>query len=156
MDVPESLQKVIRWVMRDTLYLGRFASTVQQQNGDDTVDILPDDERVRGNGTQNVKILHGLPGVTVRVRQGARVELGFENGDPARPFVALWEPGSLESISFDGGTRPVARKGDPVVIYWPPGFMIQGVLGALPFSGAVTISTPSAGIIDGGKDNVTA
>lgn len=151
-----ALERIIRWVMRDTLYHGTYSSTVQLQHEDDSLDLLPDDSRVRGTGLGHVPIRHGLPGVRVRVSAGARMMLGFENGDPRAPYAALWEPGAIESISFDGGTRPIARKGDPVACFWPPSLAITGLLGGIAFAGAITIATPSPGIIDGGKDNVLA
>ena len=147
---------LVRLVRRETLYLGTYSAVVQQQNDDYTLDLLPDDERIRGNGLQRVPIRHGLPGVLVRVRQGATVTLGWENGDARRPFAAMWETSAIESIAFDGGTRPVARRGDPVDVYWPPLLTISGTLGSVPFTGSLTIVSTSPGIITGGKDNVLA
>lgn len=145
-----------RLVRRETLYLVTYSAVVQQQHDDDTIDVLPDDERVRGNGLQRVQIRHGLPGVRVRVRQGSTVLLSWENGNPKRPYAAMWEPSAIESIAFDGGTRPVARKGDPVALYWPSPLSISGTLGTVPFTGTITVLTTSPGIIQGGKDNVLA
>lgn len=146
----------LRIFERKSRFLRLYSATVQHQHDDDTLDLMPDDSRVRGTGLQRVSIRHGLPGVRVRVAQGAIVRLGYENGDPRRPYAALWNAGSIEQLSFDGGTQPIARKGDPVRVYWPATCQIVGTLGPLPFTGTITIATASAGVIEGGKDNVLA
>ena len=160
MDPSDALARFIRWVMRDTLYQGSYSAEVQRQHDDGTVDLLPDDERLRGNGLPPIPIRYGVPGVEVRVRIGATVQLEFENGDPRRPFATFWEPGAIDSIRFDGGDKPIARVGDPVRIYWPPMTFSKGVIGippaANPFQATLTIASTVDGIIDGGKDNVLA
>jgi hypothetical protein len=65
------------------------------------VDILPDDPRVKGAGLSHVPLMHGLPGLTVRVVPGNYVRLLYENGDPSRPVVALWPDGSsVQSVEL--------------------------------------------------------
>lgn len=82
------------------LYPGRVVS----QGDDGTLDIKPDAVKL-GAGLAMVPIRHGLPGVTVRVRPGARVLLGFEGGDITRPFAALWEAGGLDSITVEASVK---------------------------------------------------
>lgn len=151
-----ALARFIRWVMRDTLYHVKYSATVERQHDDGTVDILPDSERVRGTGLSGVRIRHGIPGVDVRVKVGSSVLLGFEDGDPERPYVSLWERGSIDSISFDGGNRPIARQGDPVSVFWPPGAAVTGTISGLPFTGTITLATTSPGVIDHGAENARA
>lgn len=69
------------------LYPARVVS--QKPNG--TLEVLPDSLKIRGGGMNNVPIRHGLPGVSVGVSQGARVRIGFENGDPTAPYASLWD-----------------------------------------------------------------
>jgi hypothetical protein len=119
MSARESLATFIRWVMRDTRYLGTYACTVQGQVGN-LLDLLPDDEELAGRGLSGVPIRHGLPGCTVSVRTGARVLLAFEGGKPTEPYAALWDSGSVISVEFEGGlSAPVARAGDTVYIVLP-------------------------------------
>lgn len=101
------LERLIRWVTRDAFYLGQFTCQVISQAGDGTLDLLPDDLRLRAQGLQSVPIRHGLPGVTVKVTPGARVLLGFDGGDPRQPYAALWHEGSVLEVAI-GGTLPVA------------------------------------------------
>lgn len=157
MDPRTRLSRFIRWVMRDTLYHGTYECTVERQHDDDTLDLLPDDERLRGTGLSRVEIWHGLPGVRVRVRIGARVLLAFRDGDPSKPYASLWQRGSIEEISFDGGQSPIARQGDAVAVYWPPSLTITGaIIPAGELTGTVTIATQSAGIIQSGAQRVRA
>jgi hypothetical protein len=102
-----ALERIVRWVMRDALYLGQYVCTVSAQNADGTLDLLPDDLRLRAQGLQSVPIRHGLPGVTVEVPSGERVLLGFSDGDPRQPYAALWHEGQVTKVRI-GGTEAVA------------------------------------------------
>lgn len=102
-----ALERLVRWVTRDSLYLGQYTCQVVAQGADGTLDLLPDDPRLRAQGLQAVPILHGLPGVKVQVAPGERVLLAFENGDPRLPYAALWHPGQVLSVEI-GGSIPVA------------------------------------------------
>jgi hypothetical protein len=102
-----AIERVVRWVMRDTLYLGQYVCTVVAQNADGTLDLLPDDLRVRASGLQSVPIRHGLPGVTVEVPAGERVLLSFGDGDPRQPYAALWHEGQVTKVRI-GGEEAVA------------------------------------------------
>jgi len=93
-------------------YHALYPSTVMRQAANGTLDLLPDDERMRGTGCQGIRLRHGLPGYTCTVPVATRVLLGFEAGDPKRPHAALWDAGAVTTITFDGGTEDVARTGD--------------------------------------------
>ncbi len=158
MDPVAALRTFVRHVTRDTVYLRNYTAVVQRQHGDLTLDLLPDDERVRGTGLSNVPIRHGLPGVEVSVVVGSRVLLGFENGDPRQPYCSLWDPSAIEEIRFDGGTASVARVGDVVVCSWPASLDVTGTITAPAgaFKGILTIGTQSSGTIQTGASRVKA
>lgn len=99
-----ALERVIRWVVRDTMFLGQYTASVIRQAADGSLDLLPDDDRLRSSGLQAVPIRHGLPGVTVEVPVGERVLLAFDAGDPAKPYAALWHAGQATKIIFSGDT----------------------------------------------------
>lgn len=151
-----ALARFIRWVMRDTRYHALYPCTVEAQAADGSLDLTPDDESIRGTGLGAVQIRHGLPGVRVKVKQGARLLVGFEAGDPNRPFASLWEPGAIEEISVDGGTQPVTRQGDSVTVFWPPSVAVVGTTPAGPFTGTMTITSAASGIVDTGAENFKA
>lgn len=155
MDSSSALARFIRWIMRDTKYHVRYPCTVEGQNGNE-LELLPDDELIRGDGLSRVPMRHGLPGVTVRVKVGARCLLGFEAGDPRRPYAALWEPHSIEQIRFGDGDAPIAREGDAVTCFWPPVVPITGTVGGQALVGTITITSPAPGIIGSGSVKVRA
>jgi hypothetical protein len=146
--VSEALKRVIRAVMRDTRFHKLYPCTVESQDANGLLDLTPDDQELRGTGLGAVPIRHGLPGFTVKVKSGARLLLGFEAGDPKRPYAALWEPGAVEEIVFDSGTNPVACDGDSATVFFPPALLITGgLVGAFPFTGTITITSPGVGLI---------
>lgn len=150
------LAKFIRWVMRDTKFHALYPCTVEAQAADGALDLTPDDDAIRGTGLQAVPIRHGLPGVTVKVKQGARLLVGFETGDPTRPFAALWEPGAIEEISIDGGTKPVCREGDSGTCFWPPSVPVVGTTPVGFFTGTMTITSPAPAIFTAGAKRLKA
>lgn len=153
-DVRAALERLIDAVL-DRTYLRSYECTVERQADDGSLDLLPDDERVRGNGLQGVPIYHGLPGVTVRVKQGARVLLQYVGGDPQKPYASLWRSGDIDEISFDGGQAPVARQGDSVAVYWPA-ISVSGTVSGGAVSGTLVLGNQSAGIIQTGAARVKA
>jgi len=92
--------------------LALYPATVVSQAGDGTVDVLPDDAKVRGLGLSGIKLRYGLPGFTAVVPALSRVLVGWEAGDPTRPYAMAWDAGGVTSVTFDGGTEDVARTGD--------------------------------------------
>lgn len=87
------------------LYPGRVVS----QTGN-VVDVVLDDPTMV---VPPVVLRHGLPGWHVEVPAGTRVMVGFDNGDPSKPFAALWEPTTDATMNrHNGGTRRVARVDD--------------------------------------------
>lgn len=89
-------------------YAQWYPCVVVKQDGDGTVEIYPDDPRVRGNGITRVPLRHGLPGCTVRVTPGQRVVLFFENADPQKPAAGLWPDGSsVQSVELKASEKVV-------------------------------------------------
>lgn len=66
-----------------------YPSKVIVQQSDGSLDLLPDDPRVRGQGLTNVPLKTGIPGLSVKVLPGTYVRLFFENGSPSEPAAAL-------------------------------------------------------------------
>lgn len=143
MSARQALEKFIRLVMRDTLYHGSFLAEVQSPSSGDTVDLLPDDPRIRGDGFQGVPVSYGLPGVKAKFSPGAKMLLVFENGDPRKPRAMLFDANSSHvEISFANGVQPFARVGDNV-----------SVSVAIP-SGSSAGTYPAQGQIIGGNPTV--
>lgn len=86
------IDRILDTVRRETDYHKLWPARVVKQNTDKSLQLYPDDARLRGQGgLDKVPIRHGLPGVSVDVVTGARVRVGFEGGDPKRPYAALWD-----------------------------------------------------------------
>jgi hypothetical protein len=119
---------------RKLRYHALWPCTVAAQTGAE-LDLVPDDDWVKGSGLVRVKLRHGLPGFTCVVPAGTRVLLGFEAGDPTRPYATLWDEGAVTSLTFDAGSQNVARVGDdigltlyldiaaPALYYWDPNIL---------------------------------
>lgn len=98
-----------------TIYGRWYAAKVIAQEADGSLQILPDDELVRGNGLTKVPLLHGLPGCTVKVVPGQLVKLFFENGNPKTPACGLWPDGSsVLEVVLEAQTRVVIAG--PIVL----------------------------------------
>jgi hypothetical protein len=102
------------------LYLGRV---VAQSADLRIVDVVPDDQRLPTMGGIE---LRGEPGDTVDLRdpvtgsvpEGVSVLVGWENGDPSKPFSCLWRGGvpqrrtlSAEVLNLGGdeGAEPTIK-----------------------------------------------
>ncbi len=102
-----AMERLVRWVMRDSIYLGQYTAKVERQASDGSLDLTPDDVRLRATGLQSVPIRHGLPGCEVDVPVGELVLLAFDAGDPRKPYAALWHEGQITAVRI-GGKRAVA------------------------------------------------
>lgn len=144
-------------------YLAHYPCAVQGQNADGTLELKPDDSRF-GPGLSKIAIRHGIPGITVIVKQPSRVMLYFENGDPTKPAAALWDVSTLDTIVLTAKTKvtincpnvnlgdenglPVARQGDIVDMVFPPAVPVVGTLAGQTFVGTMTLATQLFGVID--------
>lgn len=110
-----ALARFIRFVMRDVTYHKLYPATVMAQTGD-TLAVLPENSALQGTGLMNVPMRTGVPGAKATVAPGAKCLLGFEEGDPRKPYVALWGENVIISLSFANGVLPIARQGDSVIV----------------------------------------
>lgn len=162
---------------RRVTYHGLYPSTVVNQAADGRVDVLPDDEAVRGAGIGLAELRNGAPGYEYDVPAGARCLVGFEAGDPSRPYVAGWMPETgVTRLTFDSGTKSIARVDDVTdvgtlqivgvlatgTITWtyvsPTGVpSVFPVAGAIPLTADFTVGPISlSGLITTGNDKLKA
>lgn len=125
-----------------------YPAVVIKQEADGTVELYPDDLRIRGNGISRVPLRHGLPGCKVRVVVGQRVILFFENADPQKPVCGLWPDGSsVESVELTAGTKVVLSSnvllgGPGAAQRMPLGELLDDLLRTLSVSTAMGPSGP--------------
>lgn len=147
-----ALARFVEQVMGRVDYLALYPCRVVSQNADGTLELKPNTDKM-GAGLSRVPLRLGLPGVTVKVKNQARVLLGFEAGDPQRPVATLWEADGLDEITVtaqtkavvnspnvwlgeeDGDARPVARLGDIVECMFP-----LAIPGTTPPNATVTVA----------------
>jgi hypothetical protein len=93
--VSEDIAAVVSQLVDNRIDYSRlYPAKVLAQSSDGSLDVLPDSERLRGNGLTRVPVRHGIPGLHVTVPPGGKVLLFFEAGDPKLPAAALWPDGS--------------------------------------------------------------
>ncbi len=102
-----SLNKFLRYIRRQVDYSRLYPARVAAQNADGTLQIVPDDEKIRAAGLDKVPYRLGVPG-TVKVAQGQRVLVGFEAGDPSRSFAIGWGAADADELALLAGTDFVA------------------------------------------------
>lgn len=116
------LAEFVDLVMRRVDYHALYAGTVVAQSGA-LVDVKCDSPTMPQ--LRAVKVRHGLPGASSTLPQGVRVLVGFEDGDPAKPYVSQFENQQATQVVLDsldirlGGTgaaRNAAAVGDVVTM----------------------------------------
>lgn len=136
------VEPLVRWTRQ-------YPASVVSQRADGTLDVRVDPpsglSRTKEIGFTEVPI-RGLPGVEVKVRPGATVLLGFKDADRSSPYVALFDPGSLQELKVTAAVKvtvdapqidlgdafgAVLREGDTVTIPGPSG----GAAGPITISG---------------------
>lgn len=153
-----AFESLVRRITRRFDRQGVYGARVVAQTGD-LLDIQPDDPR--RPSCQRVPY-RTLPGLTVQIPAGSRVSFTYEDGDPRRPIVVLWEPSTAAGQwSIYGGTRKVARDGEDVMPSDGLTAWITSVSLMLNTPGAVTgapgsVTPPVAaiGMVDGGASTV--
>lgn len=92
-------------------YFARYRGEVVAQSGDrKTVDVKPDDSRLPP--MTKVRLRLGIPGATVKVSPGAGVLIGWDNGDPQRPYAEAWDYGAKTiTLSLVAGKVELGAEG---------------------------------------------
>lgn len=78
-------------------YLALYPSKVYSQAADKTLQVFPDNPKIPKMA--GVVLRTPFPQCTVEVAAGTRVLLGFEAGDPSKPYCSLWE-GSTGEVTL--------------------------------------------------------
>ena len=148
-----SLGKFLQLIRREIDYTKRYPARVSLVNGDGTIQVVPDDQTVKGNGLDRVRVRSGVPG-TITPKKGARCLLGFDAGDGSRPYAEGWDDGEVEEMALADGAAPTAHVGSTVNVFFPPLIQISGTLAGQPFFGMLTITSAGVGIIQDGNNKV--
>ena len=91
-------------------YLALYPGEVYSQDADGGLQIFPDNQRIPKFA--GVPLRTAFPQCKVEVPKGTRVLLGFEEGDPSKPYASLWDSkaGSVTLVTLgdDGAAQFVA------------------------------------------------
>lgn len=133
-----AFERLLGRLTRRVDYLGLYPARVVAQRADGTLDLVPDSPRAAPCQGVPYRTLRGL---SVEVSAGARVLLGYEGGDPSRPYALAWEIGDATSVRVNGGTRSAARDGDSVSVTIPAGaVLVSSPGGPIPSPAPITLA----------------
>lgn len=96
----------VRRVMRHVDYHAHYAGRVVSQAANLSLDVQLDVDTMPP--VSGVRLAMLAPQVEVKVLPGARVLIGWQDGDPQKPYASLWEGGSLTSIAIAGSSDAAA------------------------------------------------
>lgn len=129
-----------------------YGCTVISQNGDGTLELKPDSAKLPGHS--RVPIRYGIPGINATVTSGGRAMLGWDGGDPSKPYAIIHDAATLKNLTITasgtvvvhateidlGGTgQPVARQGDAVTVVCPvPG---MSIVAGMPLAGVIAMGS---------------
>lgn len=105
----DMVRGLIRQELSDQKYRERWPARVVAQRSDGTLDLVPDHDAIPG--LTEVPLRLGIPGATVKVPAGTRVNVAFERyGSHWRPIAELWETGSSAGEAPIEITLPATSK----------------------------------------------
>lgn len=143
-----ALERLLSRLTRRVDYTALWPARVVAQQGNGSLDLVPDSPRVAPCQGVPYRTLRGL---SVDVAAGARVLLGYEGGDPSQPYALAWELGSATAVRVNGGSTRAAREGDSVSVTLPIGALIPpaspgGPLPAAPITLTGTITSGTSAL----------
>lgn len=154
------IQQIVRTEVAPTRFFGRYEYTISNPTST-TIDGAPVDTLLGLPELQNVP-LSGTSLATYVPPDGGKAHVMFLDGSPTKP-VCVWTevtgangPTEIVIAPQGSGQNNVARVTDTVVVMFPPLMQIAGVIGAAPFVGVLTITTPAIGAIQTGSSVVKA
>lgn len=123
------------------------ASVVSQDGAGGPLDLRPDTEALPPPQAVPLRVVNG---VKLTLPAGTRVLLGYEAGDPSRPYAVLGPVADVTRFAVNGASTKAARDGEAVnasaaLSAWFT--QVQLATGVAPPSGAI-------GAVSGGSDVV--
>ena len=98
----DPISAVVAGMLPRVSYFGLYRATVVRESvrsdGSMIVDVLPDDPSIPQMSGVRLKL--GLPATSVQIATPAHVGIGWEGGDPSKPFAATWDGGEPDAIEM--------------------------------------------------------
>ncbi len=121
MDMITSIVRgVLGLLLGDTAELwrhGLYRAEVKSCASDgSTVDLQPEDPRVVGH--KSVPVLIGIPGAVAVVESGTVMLIGWQKGDPTKPYaIPCYEQGAgVTSLKFTVGSMSIEFKSNKITV----------------------------------------
>jgi hypothetical protein len=123
-EIRTALEDFVRQEMAYGKFWGRYEYRVNTRDGD-SYGLVPASPTAGMPKLDSILMRPGIAGFKADLVVGQSVSIGFENGDPARPFIIHYQPlyqGAPERVYIDadrvdlgGATELVARETDMVI-----------------------------------------
>lgn len=137
-----AIRLIIRAELPQLTFFGTYEYSIQSASGS-TVDCAPVDTTISLPSMTGVPLISSLQGQVVVPNQGL-CRIRFINGDPSQPIcvgiaslassMTIDATGQLNigpsaaKIVFANGTQGIARVGDMITLYIPPGCFVSGAI----------------------------
>lgn len=148
------VDNMLERVQRKNIYGYRYRCRVSRRNADGTVDVVTDDERMKGTGVAKCRVLAGMMNAELKPEAGARCLVGWSDGDPSLPYVSEFEAGSPGVTVLAKGTRGAASTGSTVTVLLPALMPFSGTVAGAPATGVLTIVDPGIALIQDGSPDL--
>jgi hypothetical protein len=107
-----ALAAIVRAETRRVDYLALHPATVLSQDGaGGPLDLRPDTEALPPPQAVPLRVVNG---VRLTIPAGTRVLLGYEAGDPSKPYATLGPFADVTRFAVNGASTKAAREGDDV------------------------------------------
>lgn len=127
-------QALARVAARPFDFYAMYAGETKAQDGQ-KFDVQPSDDRIPTMG--KIPIRNGIPGLQLKVPNGASVLIGWDGGDPRKPYCSLW--GGGENPTSLSVTAKVISLGGEGLDSDPTNGVVHGSY-VDPFTGATAFA----------------
>ncbi len=146
-----AMDAFLRKVRAEGEFAYRYRCKVDRVKASGRVDVTVTDDRMKGRGVGDCNVRVGIPLTTLTILAGATCLVGWEDGDPARPYVSDFDQGAVAtSIQLGDQSRGAAFVGGTVKHMFPPVMPFTGTVAGAPAAGVLTIIESGVGMIQDG------
>lgn len=115
-----ALTAIVKKETAELDYFALYYATVVSQQPDGSLDVTLADPRLAG--MSRVAIRYGIPGYSAQIIPGCNILVGWADGNPSKPYVALWGGGeSVTSSTLNTSTSMTLGGPQPAI-----DFLVKG------------------------------
>lgn len=109
-----ALDGLVRQATKHIDFYAVRSGKVVAQNGDGTLEIKLDDADMPG--MSKIPIAYGVPGISAKVKSGAKVHVQWADGSPTKPRAVVIDPADILELQVNSAMVKVAGAGDFVAL----------------------------------------